>query len=401
MTTNQKFIQAALKYQGVPYLFGGKTKAALDCSGLITLALKDVGVSFVHGSANQIAACKQITVDEAWSTPGAMLYRQGHNAISLGDGRSLEAQVAPGVTISPRTETYQGKPRFTHGGLIPGVDYSKGQPMSVRMASPAVGYVSSSYGSRAGGFHAGLDIATNRKPGKVYATFAGTVIKIVRGRKRNQSASVGTVLAAGRSGDGCIIRNADGERQLYGHVDILSSIKVGTKVKAGQHIGTTNLSGITTGYHVHYEEWRKNGTTRDPMVSFNAFKVKPGSSYGQGAAAAKPPASKPSTSKPAAKGDAKVLAYQKRQNKYGKAGLVEDGIDGPITKAWRAWVKTLQRALNKWRAVSPKLVVDGDYAAKTDTAVYQVQSKNPGIFGKADRVVGPKTVKALGIKAKP
>lgn len=114
------------------------------------------------------------------------------------------------------------------------------------------------------------------------------------------------------------------------------------------------------------------------------------------------PAPKPTPSTPAGFSQ-ETLDYQRAQNRYGKAGLVEDGINGPKTQTWRAWVERLQHALNKWAAVQRigRLQVDGDYRAKTDAAVYAVQKANPSIFGRPDRVVGPKTIRALGIPVKP
>lgn len=127
MTTPSKFIDALKKYVGVPYQWGGKhpSQGGLDCSGLITLALDDVGVKFPQGSANQINATRQITVDQGWNTPGALLYRPGHDAISLGNGTAIEA-ITPKVTITDRTATLNGKPRFTRAGIIPGVHKTGG-----------------------------------------------------------------------------------------------------------------------------------------------------------------------------------------------------------------------------------------------------------------------------------
>src|SRR5690606_16215435 len=146
-----------------------------------------------------------------------------------------------------------------------------------RMSSPAEGRVSSAYGTRAGGFHAGIDIATGGKSAPVHASFAGAIEKIVRGRKHGDRAASNQP-APGRTGNGLISRSPDGERQLYGHVEVLGSLRVGSKVEAGDKLGVTDLSGNTTGYHVHYEEWTRSGATRDPMDSFRAFQVTPGAS---------------------------------------------------------------------------------------------------------------------------
>ncbi|OJX93940.1 MAG: hypothetical protein BGO96_00290 [Micrococcales bacterium 73-15] len=270
-----------------------------------------------------------------------------------------------------------------------------------RMTSPAQGHVSSRYGSRSGGFHAGLDIAGGGLPRVVRAAFAGTVERIVRGRRPGQPASTGPVLAPGRSGNGIVVRNPDGERQLYGHVTVDAGLRVGDTVDVGDRSGVTDLSGITTGYHLHFEVWNAHGRTRDPEIDFRAFGVTPGSApY---VPPGTPTPSAPTTSLPTTSADeAQHLAWQQRQNRWGRAGLVEDGIDGPKSQRWRAWVRQLQTALNRWKAVRPQLLVDGDYASATDRAVYQAQKANPTHFGpRPDRVVGPYTIVALGIPAKP
>lgn len=266
MATPNQFIAALKKYMGVPYVFGGKTSKGLDCSGLITLALADVGVKFPHGSVNQINATTAISVDRAWRTPGALLYRPGHDAISLGDGTAIEA-IRPRVAITKRTATLNGKPRFTRAGLIAALQ--KGETMA-GMVSPAQGRFSSGYGKRnlaVAPWHAGVDIA-NVIGTPVYAPFAGTV----RG--------VGANLAPGRSGDrNILISNPDGEGQYFGHLN-KALVKIGQKVKAGQKIGEIGARGNVTGPHLHFEtwsNWRNSNSHFDPMILFKKYGVAIGS----------------------------------------------------------------------------------------------------------------------------
>lgn len=189
----------------------------------------------------------------------------------------------------------------------------------VRMSSPVEGRTSSEYGQRDGGFHAGLDIATGGVVRDVHATFAGKIVKIVRGRKLGDKSRVNE-LAPYRTGNGVIIQNPDGEKQLYGHVDVLDSLKVGQSVVVGQLLGKTDLSGNMKGsakpYHVHYEEWTKNGATRNPRASFDAFNVKPGARPVK----AKTPA-------------AKVSRYRAKQNVNVRKGA--PGIKSPIVRVLR------------------------------------------------------------------
>ncbi|PFG19883.1 peptidoglycan DD-metalloendopeptidase family protein [Serinibacter salmoneus] len=196
--------------------------------------------------------------------------------------------------------------------------------IGARMHSPIRGgRVTSPYGTRNGTMHAGMDIAPTT-PGRapVYATFAGTIERLVRGRQPGDTSRTNE-LAPYRTGNGARVRNPDGETQLYGHVDVLATLKAGSKIAAGDLLGYTDLSGTTTGHHVHYEEWTSSGATRDPQVSFDHYGITPGADTGQAAPALAPEHRDALT----ALGYATLTDYQTAQ------GLHPDGIAGPITIA--------------------------------------------------------------------
>ena len=388
MASSGEFITALRAYAGVPYLRGGGTRAGLDCSGLIVAALADVGIDwFPRHSADQIAACAPISVEEAKRTPGALLYRPGHDGISTGSG-VIESRT-PVVVEGAWSDTYDGgKTRWTRAGLVPGITYTASSTTtegSNRMISPAQGRVSSEFSPARKHpitgkvqMHAGIDIA-NSTGTPIYAAYAGTVEK------------TGPAVVAGRTGLGILIRNPDGERQYYGHLSV-SSVKVGQSVAKGERIGSMGATGNVTGPHLHFETWNKAGTPVNPRIHFNHHGVTPGS---------KPTGtSGSSSSSSSSKSDAKTLAYQKRQNRYGGAGLVEDGINGAKTKAWRAWVKTAQTALNAFKVTWPrkKLRVDGDYGSTTANYVGDVQKRN-GLV--RDRILGPVMIRWMRSKGAP
>lgn len=118
------FLNAALAQNGDRYVYGAETNLndanphTFDCSELVQWAAAQAGVSIPDGSSNQRAASIPISVEEAIRTPGALLFRDGHVAISLGDGRTIEAKGSRhGVGI------FNARGRFTSGGLIPGMSY--------------------------------------------------------------------------------------------------------------------------------------------------------------------------------------------------------------------------------------------------------------------------------------
>jgi len=68
-----------------------------------------------------------VPVERAIRTRGAMLFHSGHVAISLGNGRTIEAMgkkwgVREGGTVVHNKDGTQ-RPRFTEGALIPGIRY--------------------------------------------------------------------------------------------------------------------------------------------------------------------------------------------------------------------------------------------------------------------------------------
>ena len=65
----------------------------------------------------------------------------------------------------------------------------------------------------------------------------------------------------------CIIDHGNGYSTLYAHCSGLS-VKVGQNVTKGQKIGTVGMSGIATGYHLHFGVL-KNGIAIDPLQFFN------------------------------------------------------------------------------------------------------------------------------------
>lgn len=135
MVTADDIVIEALTQTGKRYVFGAEANPldpdpnAFDCSELVEWACRRLGVAFPDGSGPQIAACEAagtvIPRADAVRTRGALLFRRptpnrsGHVAISLGDGRTIEAMdPARGVRIG------DGKrPGFELGAMIPGVTY--------------------------------------------------------------------------------------------------------------------------------------------------------------------------------------------------------------------------------------------------------------------------------------
>lgn len=118
-----RFVALALQQAGKTYRFGAEASPsdpnprAFDCSELVEWCASRVGISpkVPDGSAAQKAHCTPISVEQAIRTKGALLFIPGHVAISLGNGKTIEA-------MSPTSGIKQGNAagRFKSAGKIPG-----------------------------------------------------------------------------------------------------------------------------------------------------------------------------------------------------------------------------------------------------------------------------------------
>ena len=118
--------------------------------------------------------------------------------------------------------------------------------------------VISPYGKRGGRMHSGVDIKT--KPNDdILAAFDGEVTMSQR------YAAYGNLIK---------IRHKNGLETWYSH-NSKNLVSVGDKVKAGQVIALTGLTGRASTAHLHFE-LRLNGRAVNPLILFdhNAHKVK-------------------------------------------------------------------------------------------------------------------------------
>ena len=134
----------ALSQLGKPYRFGAEADpddsnpTEFDCSEFIEWLCGILGIKprMPDGSWNQLAHCREyeslISVDEAMHTPGALLFcfeggdpysgkrpHRAHVAISLGNGRTIEARNRK-HDVCITTAIGRG---WTHAALIPGIRY--------------------------------------------------------------------------------------------------------------------------------------------------------------------------------------------------------------------------------------------------------------------------------------
>jgi hypothetical protein len=135
--STQRFVQVALAQAGDRYVFGGEARlddpnpGTFDCSELVQWAAHQAGVEVPDGSWLQYQHMQRrggaMSVEQALRTPGALLFRfssspdgsgrpaGAHVAISLGDGRTIEARsTRDGVGIFTASAE-----RFNYAAVIP------------------------------------------------------------------------------------------------------------------------------------------------------------------------------------------------------------------------------------------------------------------------------------------
>jgi cell wall-associated NlpC family hydrolase len=136
---SQTFLQNALAQAGDPYVWGASASPtdpnpkAFDCSELVKWAAKRAGVDLPDGSWLQYLQLQQqgatIPVQQALQTPGALLFSfsqeptpgggrpaHAHVAISLGNGRTIEARGR-----SYGVGSFDAGNRFQYAAVIPGL----------------------------------------------------------------------------------------------------------------------------------------------------------------------------------------------------------------------------------------------------------------------------------------
>jgi cell wall-associated NlpC family hydrolase len=123
-----RFVALALQQAGKAYVYGAEASPsdpnprAFDCSELVQWCADRVGISpaVPDGSAAQLSHCQSsgtlVSVQDGTNTKGALLFMPGHVAISLGNGKTIEA-------MDPKDGVRQGNAAgrgWTAAGRIPG-----------------------------------------------------------------------------------------------------------------------------------------------------------------------------------------------------------------------------------------------------------------------------------------
>jgi cell wall-associated NlpC family hydrolase len=100
--TGTNVVDAAKKYLGVPYVFGGEDASGMDCSGLVQKVYSDVGIDMPRLVSGQMKMGTEVA-SLAEAQPGDLIVTGGgdHILIYAGDNKIIHAPY-PGRTVCLR-----------------------------------------------------------------------------------------------------------------------------------------------------------------------------------------------------------------------------------------------------------------------------------------------------------
>jgi hypothetical protein len=111
------WVAVAERFLGVPYLWGGKTHAGLDCSGLVQTALEAGGIASPRDTDMMESALGQSVAVDAALRRGDLVFWKGHVGIALdgerllhANGFAMQVSLEPLAEVKARTQAREGLP---------------------------------------------------------------------------------------------------------------------------------------------------------------------------------------------------------------------------------------------------------------------------------------------------
>ena len=105
-----RMLNIAMRFGGVPYVWGGETPAGFDCSGFVQYVFRQVGINLPRTADVQYELGRKVT--QAELQPGDLVFFEtyepgaSHDGIYVGDGKFIAANSGTGVAIVSLGDNY-------------------------------------------------------------------------------------------------------------------------------------------------------------------------------------------------------------------------------------------------------------------------------------------------------
>jgi len=129
-STGEATAEEALRYVGIPYLWGGSSPKGFDCSGLTQMAYRMCGIELPRNASQQARLGEEIRmdgqgIDPSALQPGDLLFfgrtdpesgaaKVTHVGLYIGDGRMVHSSqlVRVNAVVHDQPDSYEGLSRF-------------------------------------------------------------------------------------------------------------------------------------------------------------------------------------------------------------------------------------------------------------------------------------------------
>ncbi|WP_378953829.1 NlpC/P60 family protein [Pelosinus sp. sgz500959] len=108
----RRVVQSSLRYQGVPYVFGGGSPSGFDCSGFTRYVFAQAGIYLPRSADEQYEVGQYVSYSRL--QPGDLVYfttyeaGASHVGIYLGNGQFISATSSRGIAIARMDSGYWG-----------------------------------------------------------------------------------------------------------------------------------------------------------------------------------------------------------------------------------------------------------------------------------------------------
>jgi cell wall-associated NlpC family hydrolase len=117
-TAEPNWVTVAARLLGAPYLWGGRTAAGIDCSGLIQIARQAAGFACPRDSDMQAAHPGRDIGEGAPLRRGDLIFWRGHVGVMLGATRLLHANGYHMETVAEPLQTAEARISASGGGPV-------------------------------------------------------------------------------------------------------------------------------------------------------------------------------------------------------------------------------------------------------------------------------------------